>query len=165
MLIRNIKEFLEKTKSNKILALDMGKKKIGIAISDPSHKIVTPFEVLKKNKYYLKELLLIINDFNVGGILIGLPKTDNDKNKMCQMVRDLGVNIDKFLSENNFDLPIFFWDESYTSFEAEEITKDFFRNTKEQNKHIDKFAAKLMLDDFFNENLDEKKKLLNHFTV
>ena len=157
MLIRNIKEFLEKTKSNKILALDMGKKKIGIAISDPSHKIVTPFEVLKKNKYYLKELLLIINDFNVGGILIGLPKTDNDKNKMCQMVRDLGVNIDKFLSENNFDLPIFFWDESYTSFEAEEITKDFFSNTKEQNKHIDKFAAKLMLDDFFNENLDEKK--------
>ena len=157
MLIRNIKEFLEKTKSNKILALDMGKKKIGIAISDPSHKIVTPFEVLKKNKYYLKELLLIINDFNVGGILIGLPKTDNDKNKMCQMVRDLGVNIDKFLSENNFDLPIFFWDESYTSFEAEEITKDFFRNTKEQNKHIDKFAAKLILDDFFNENLDEKK--------
>ena len=76
---------------------------------------------------------------------------------MCQMVRDLGVNIDKFLSENNFDLPIFFWDESYTSFEAEEITKDFFRNTKEQNKHIDKFAAKLILDDFFNENLDEKK--------
>ena len=157
MLIRNIKEFLEKTKSNKILALDMGKKKIGIAISDPSHKIVTPFEVLKKNKYYLKELLLIINDFNVGGILIGLPKTDNDKNKMCQMVRDLGVNIDKFLSENNFDLPIFFWDESYTSFEAEDITKDFFKNSKEQNRHIDKFAAKLILDDFFNENLNEKK--------
>ena len=157
MLIRNIKEFLEKTKSNKILALDMGKKKIGIAISDPSHKIVTPFEVLKKNKYYLKELLFIINDFNVGGILIGLPKTNNDKNKMCQMVRDLGVNINKFLSKKNFDLPIFFWDESYTSLEAEEITKDFFRNTKEQNKHIDKFAAKLMLDDFFNENLDEKK--------
>ena len=52
---------------------------------------------------------------------------------------------------------LFFWDESYTSFEAEEITKDFFSNTKEQNKHIDKFAAKLMLDDFFNENLDEKK--------
>ena len=51
----------------------------------------------------------------------------------------------------------FFWDESYTSLEAEEITKDFFRNTKEQNKHIDKFAAKLILDDFFNENLDEKK--------
>ena len=73
------------------------------------------------------------------------------------MIRDIGKNIDKFLLENNNDLPIFFWDESYTSLEAEDITKDFFKNSKEQNRHIDKFAAKLVLDDFFNENLDEKK--------
>tara|TARA_B100000530_G_scaffold199131_1_gene126786 strand:+ start:1018 stop:1497 length:480 start_codon:yes stop_codon:yes gene_type:complete len=157
MLIRNTKEFLEKTISNKILALDIGKKKIGLAISDPNHKIVTPLEVLKKNRDYLKELLLIITDYNVGGILIGLPIIKITKNKMCQMVRDIGTNIDKFLLENNFDLPIFFWDESYTSFEAENITKAFFKNTKEQNKHIDKFAAKVILDDFFNENLNEKK--------
>ena len=50
MLIRNTKEFLEKTKTRKILGLDMGKKRIGLAISDPSHKIVNPLEVLKKNK-------------------------------------------------------------------------------------------------------------------
>ena len=150
MLIRNIKEFLEKTKTRKILALDMGKKKIGLAISDPNHKIVNPLEVLKKDKNYLDNLLLIITEFNIGGILIGLPITNSDKNKMCQMVRDLGVN-------NNNDIPIFFWDESYTSFEAEDITKDFFKNSKEQNRHIDKFAAKLILDDFFNENLNEKK--------
>ncbi|MBD22125.1 MAG: Holliday junction resolvase RuvX [Alphaproteobacteria bacterium] len=157
MLIRNTKEFLEKTISNKILALDIGKKKIGLAISDPNHKIVTPLEVLKKNRDYLKELLLIITDYNVGGILIGLPIIKITKNKMCQMVRDIGTNIDKFLLENNFDLPIFFWDESYTSFEAKNVTKAFFKNTKEQNKHIDKFAAKVILDDFFNENLNEKK--------
>ena len=157
MLIRNIKEFLEKTKTRKILALDMGKKKIGLAISDPNHKIVNPLEVLKKDKNYLDNLLFIVTDFNIGGILIGLPITNSDKNKMCQMIRDIGKNIDKFLLENNNDIPIFFWDESYTSFEAEDITKDFFKNSKEQNRHIDKFAAKLVLDDFFNENLDEKK--------
>ena len=56
MLIRNIKEFLEKTKTRKILALDMGKKKIGLAISDPNHKIVNPLEVLKKDKNYLDKL-------------------------------------------------------------------------------------------------------------
>ena len=76
---------------------------------------------------------------------------------MCQMIRDIGKNIDKFLLENNNDIPIFFWDESYTSVEAEDITKDFFKNSKEQNRHIDKFAAKLILDDFFNEHLNEKK--------
>ena len=56
---------------------------------------------------------------------------------------------------------IFFWDESYTSFEAEDLTKDFFKGKKSQKKHIDKFAAKIILDDFFNENLksNEKKNL------
>ena len=157
MLIRNIKEFLKKIKTKKILALDMGKKKIGIALSDPNHKIVNPLEVLKKDKNYLDNLLFIITDFNIGGILIGLPITNNGKNKMCQMIRDIGKNIDKFLLENNNDIAIFFWDESYTSFEAEDITKDFFKNSKEQNRHIDKFAAKLILDDFFNEHLNEKK--------
>ena len=82
---------------------------------------------------------------NIGGILIGLSNHKHDKNKMCQMIKDVGKNIDKFLSENNFDLPIFFWDESYTSLEAEDLTKDFFKNTKIQKKHIDKFAAKLIL--------------------
>ena len=153
MLIRNIKEFLEKTKSNKILGLDMGKKKIGIAISDSNHKIVSPLEVLRKNKDYLKELLFIITDYNVGGILIGLPETSNNNNKMCQMVKDIGNNIDMFLSKNNFDLPIFFWDESYTSLEAEDLTKEIFKNTKIQKKKVDKYAAKIILDDFLNENL------------
>ena len=154
MLIRNIKEFLEKTKTRKILALDMGKKKIGLAISDPNHKIVNPLEVLKKDKNYLDNLLLIITEFNIGGILIGLPITNSDKNKMCQMIRDIGKNIDKFLLENNNDTPIFFWDESYTSFEAEELTKKIFKNTKEQKKKLDKFAAKIILDDFFRENIN-----------
>ena len=153
MLIRNIKEFLKKIKTRKILALDMGKKKIGIALSDPNHKIVNPLEVLKKDKNYLDKLLLIIKDFNIGGILIGLPITNSDKNKMCQMIKDIGKNIDKFLLENNNDLPIFFWDESYTSFEAEELTKKIFKNTKEQKKKLDKFAAKIILDDFFRENI------------
>ena len=70
MLIRNIKEFLEKTKTRKILALDIRKKKIGLAITDPNHKIVNPLEVLKKDKNYLDNLLLIITEFNIGGILI-----------------------------------------------------------------------------------------------
>ena len=157
MLIRNTKEFLKKTNLQKVLSIDVGKKKMGFAISDPNHIISSPLEVLKRDKSFLSNLLFLIKDFEVGGILIGLPKNNDKEGKMCQMVRDIGMNIDNFLVKNNFDLPIFFWDESYTSFEAKDITKDFFKNSKEQNRHIDKFAAKLILDDFFNENLNEKE--------
>ena len=48
----------------------------------------------------------------------------------------------------------FFWDESYTSLEAEDLTKNIFKNKKKQKNKLDKFAAKIILDDFFRENLD-----------
>ena len=42
------------------------------------------------------------------------------------MIEDITKNIDNFLKNKNNELPIFFWDESYTSLEAEEITKKYF---------------------------------------
>ena len=154
MLIRNIKEFLNLTINKSIISLDIGKNKIGSAISDQKHLIVTPLDVfLKKNIY--TELFKVIKEFNPGGILVGLPLLESKKkSKSCQMIEDITKNIDDFLNNKNNELPIFFWDESYTSFEAEEITKKIFKNSKEQKQKLDKFAAKIILDDFFRENIN-----------
>ena len=69
------------------------------------------------------------------------------------MIEDITKNIDNILNDKKNELPIFFWDESYTSLEAEEITKTIFKNSKEQKKKLDKFAAKIILDDFFRETI------------
>ena len=154
MVIRNIKEFLNLTINKGIISLDIGKSKIGSAISDQKHLIVTPLNVFQKKNIY-SELFKIIKEFNPGGILVGLPLFESEKkNKTCQMIEDITKNIDNFLNNKNNELPIFFWDESYTSFEAEEITKNIFKNLKEQRKKLDKFAAKIILDDFFRENIN-----------
>ena len=154
MLIRNIKEFLKLTMNKRIISLDIGKSKIGSAISDQNHLIVTPLNVFPRKKI-LTELYKTIKEFNAGGILVGLPLLEFEKkNKSCQMIEDITNNLDSFLSNKNNELPIFFWDESYTSFEAEEITKKIFKNTKEQKQKLDKFAAKIILDDFFRENIN-----------
>ena len=153
MLIRNIKEFLNLTMNKRIISLDIGKSKIGSAISDQKHLIVTPLNVFPKKKLNI-ELFKIIKEFNPGGILVGLPLFESKKkNKSCQMIEDITKNIDNILNNKKNELPIFFWDESYTSFEAEEITKKIFKNSKEQKKKLDKFAAKIILDDFFRENI------------
>ena len=68
------------------------------------------------------------------------------------MIKSIANNIEVFLTKNNYELPIFFWDESYTSLEAEELTLNFFKNTKQQKKYLDKFAAKIILDDFLREH-------------
>ena len=154
MLIRNIKEFLNLTMNKRIISLDIGKSKIGSAISDQKHLIVTPLFVFSKKNLYA-ELSRIIKEFNPGAILVGLPLFESEKkNKSCQMIEDITKNVDNFLKNKNNELPIFFWDESYTSFEAEEITKNIFKNLKEQRKKLDKFAAKIILDDFFRENIN-----------
>ncbi len=155
MLIRNTKEFLKLTKEKKIIALDIGKKKIGVAISNEKKNLTIPLSVIAKEKLQ-EELINMLKELSPGGILIGLPINPSIKNSRTQqMIQDITKNIDMYLTKNNYELPILFWDESYTSLEAEELTNNFFKNKKEQKKYIDKFAAKIILDDFFREKLNK----------
>ena len=159
MLIRNIKEFLKVTLNKKLICLDIGKKKIGIAISDHNHSLSFPLEVLIRNKEFLDKIKNIINNYSVGGIIVGQPLNEDGKvTRMSQTVSDITKNIEQFLLKYNIDLPIFFWDESYTSLEAEDITKFLFKNYKHQKKNLDKFAAKVILDDFLRECLNSNEK-------
>ncbi len=151
MLVRNIKEFKKQTKKKKIICLDCGKKKIGVAICDERHKVSMPIQTIKRNINYKEVLLKLILDLNIGGILVGLPILEENKiNKMCQFIQDITKGIDFFLENNSIKLPIFFWDESFTSIEAEEMSKKLFKNTKLQKKKIDMYATKIILDDYLN---------------
>ena len=153
MFVRNIKEFKKKTNKKKIICLDCGKKKIGIAISDENHKISIPMQTLIRNVEYYKNIIKIITDYDIGGILVGLPLSEGKKiNKMSRFIIDITKNLDNHLNKFSLDMPFFFWDENYTSEEAEDSTYQFFKNKKKQKKFLDKFAAKIILEDFFNSN-------------
>ncbi len=155
MIIRNTKEFINIINDKKILSVDLGKKKVGLAISDTKHTITTPIKNILRNKLFHENIKKIILEYDVGAILVGLP-LNNDKslNKISQFIVDISKNMDLYLIENKINLPIFFWDENFSSFEAETLVRDFYKGKK-----IDKFAAKIFLDDFIRENtlLDEKE--------
>ena len=51
------------------------------------------------------------------------------------MIKSIANNIEAFLTKNNYELPIFFWDESYTSLEAEELTLNFFKSSKSSTSY------------------------------
>ena len=155
MIIRNTKEFINIINDKKILSVDLGKKKVGLAISNTKHTITTPIKNILRNKLFHENIKKIIFEYNVGAILVGLP-LNNDKslNKISQFIVDISKNMDLYLIENKINLPIYFWDENFSSFEAETLVRDFYKGKK-----IDKFAAKIFLDDFIRENtlLDEKE--------
>ncbi len=155
MIIRNIKEFINIINDKKILSVDLGKKKVGLAISNTKHTITTPIKNILRNKLFHENIKKIILEYSVGAILVGLPLNDDKSlNKISQFIVDISKNMDLYLIENKINLPIYFWDENFSSFEAETLVRDFYKGEK-----IDKFAAKIFLDDFIRENtlLDEKK--------
>ena len=160
MIFFNINEFLVEIsiKQENILAIDLGHKKTGLAISDPKKKYSIPMRVLNYNKKDLfKKLLKNIEDYNIGSIVIGIPLNfDGSENKKTQSIKDISKNFNTFLENNNFKIPIFFWDERYSSLEATEKLKNLCIKTIKQKKIIDKFAASEILQDFLN--FKNKKK-------
>ena len=69
---------------------------------------------------------------------------------MSQSIIDVTKNIDRFLEKSGVKTSIlFYWDENFTSIEAEHRTKNIFKNTKKK-RSLDKYAAMVILDDFLN---------------
>ncbi len=155
MIIRNIKEFLNSIDDEKILCIDFGKKKIGLAISNKLQSIATPIDTLIRDKNFYEKIIKIIKEYEVGAILVGLPLNENGSlNKISQFIVDITKNMDFNLLDSKINIPIHFWDENYSSFEAEILTKGILK----KKQKIDKYAAKIILDDFLRENKPNEKQ-------
>jgi putative Holliday junction resolvase len=126
-----------------LLALDLGDKTIGMAVSDDGKRIATSLDTIRRTKFTkdAEALLKVIADYRIGGIVIGLPvNMDGTEGPRCQSTRQFGAN----LAEKT-DVPIGFWDER-TSTQAVErhlIAQDVSR--KRRAEVVDKMAAQFIL--------------------
>ena len=101
------------SQDRKIIGLDVGKKTIGIAISDPISKIALTHKTIfrKKLKEDLQILQGIINDNTVASIVIGLPlNKDGTKGSIAKSV----ITFSHILLKA-FKLPILLWDERFST--------------------------------------------------
>ena len=142
--IFNIKDFSSNTGSNsRLLGIDHGNKDIGIAICDENQVVATPLITLHKTKFenLLKEIMKIITENNIKGIVIGDPiNMDGSLSKSSQSARDFSKNLSKYIT-----IPITMWDERLSSEGAFKITKDLAINTSKKVKDLDKNAAAFIL--------------------
>lgn len=135
-------------KFTRILGLDLGQKRIGLALSDPSFQIATPFKTLKRITFQgvVDELLDIIAKEDVAALLIGLPlEMHGGEGRASQSARHFAYN---FLRIK--DIPILFWDErlSTTSVMRTLLEADVSRSKR--SKVIDKMAASFILQGFLD---------------
>ena len=137
---------------NRILALDYGDKKIGVAISDPMQIIAKPFKTLNNttNKNILLDLNEIISEYDINKIIVGLPITL--KNKYSIQTEKVSAFIE-FLKEN-LSIYVDSYDERLSSKIAiQSLIKQGIK-TGHNKREIDKTAAAIFLQNY----LDDKSK-------
>ena len=139
-----IEEFKNKiTKNSRLIGLDLGSKRIGIAICDERKVIATPLKIIKKSKLQilLKEIQDIIKENDIEGIVIGNPiNMDGSFGKSSQSATDFAKNLSK-----NITIPIILWDERLSSKGSFKITQDLDTNVTNRVKKLDKNAAAFIL--------------------
>ena len=131
----NSKVFIENLNTSQtLLGLDFGDKTIGIAVSDKSRTIATPIKTIKRKGISkdLIELFDLIEEYNVGGLIFGLPLSLNgEENERTQKVRKFVKAIEL---QNN--IKITFFDERFSS-------DVIFKELRKNNQSISKIKKKL----------------------
>lgn len=124
----------------KTLALDIGLKRIGVALC-VNKSIAMPLEaIIRKNRNQAaNEVKKYIKEYGVNTLVVGVPLGGSSENEMRK-------RIEHFISLLDFDKEIFFIDESFSSKNAQELG---MVNLKKKDGKLDSLAAYLFLKDFY----------------
>ena len=140
----DIEEFKKKLdKKSRLMGIDPGRKRVGIAISDENKIIATPYTTLIKNKYseFLKEIIKIFNENQIKGIVVGNPiNMDGSFSQSSQSAKDLAINLSKDVTEN-----VTLWDERLSSQGAFNLSNDLASNTSKKIGKLDENSAQFIL--------------------
>jgi putative Holliday junction resolvase len=137
----------------RVLAIDMGSKRVGLAVSDELRLTVRALPALPRTpwKRLLSSLAELCEQFDVRNIVLGLPlRLDGTEGDASQEVRRVGRNLQLSLK-----LPLFFQDERLTSKDAESSLRERGFQASEIPERVDSEAASIILSDF----LEAQKRL------
>ena len=128
------------------LALDVGTKTIGVAVSDELGITANGITTIQRTnvKHDLAELKLLIDEYKPEEILVGVPYQEDGG------VSKRGEEILKFADKvkSEFSIPVVYWDESYSTVNAEEKLIEANMSRKKRKKVIDKIAAVFILQEY-----------------
>ncbi len=129
------------------LGIDMGKRRVGIALSDTLNIIASPFKTLTfiDDKDLLEKLRLVIEEFDVKTIVLGLPLSMNGiDSSQTKKIRDFKSSL------LTFNLPIIYQDERLSSVSAKKSMMLQNIKTGHNKSEIDMRAAAIILQQYLD---------------
>jgi len=139
----------------KILGIDYGEKRIGLAVSDPSNMVAGSLNVLKRNRTrsWFKELKLIIDENKIEKIVVGLPVNMNGS------LGEKGREVLAFVEvlKKGVKVPVVTWDERLTTVSAEKLLRQAKLSREKRKDILDKLSASIILQSYLDSILLSQK--------
>ncbi len=131
---------------NRVMALDYGERKIGVALSDSLQMIAYPYKTIdrKKTPNYIGEIKNVIEDKEIGAIVVGYPiSMAGMETKQTRITMD-------FINElkSKIDIDVHKYDERLSSKEAERYLKDQNIKIGHNKEKVDQVSASIILEQF-----------------
>lgn len=131
-----------------LLGLDLGEKRVGVAVTDESGSIALPLVTLeiRGRKHLLTELVKIIEEHRAAKIVVGLPKT---------LKGEIGPAAEKVMAEaewlkSQLDRPFVFWDERLSTQEVERVLIEADVSRAKRRDVRDQLAAQRILQSYLD---------------
>lgn len=133
----------------RILAIDHGTVRIGLAISDEMELVASPLKTVDAQHEAEREIVRVVREKHIGRIVIGMPfHMNGQKGGAAERVENFATRLGKALQH---DVPIDFVDERLSSVEAEaSMTRAGITSKRERNEIVDQLAAVVILQDYLN---------------
>jgi putative Holliday junction resolvase len=127
----------------RLLGLDLGTKTIGMALSDVTRSVATPYDTIRRTKFTAdaKAIGEVVEKNQVGALVIGLPlNLDGSEGPRAQSTRAFARNLAALLA-----VPIVFWDERLSTAAVERHLIEADASRKRRAEVVDRMAAAYIL--------------------
>lgn len=130
----------------KLLGLDLGERRIGVAVSDDTGVIASPLRIVDLRSETLADVATIAETLRVDGIVVGLPiGMRGSEGPQARETRELAAELAQLV-----DVPLMFWDERLTSAIADRALANAGRSSRERRVQKDAIAAAVLLQSYLD---------------
>lgn len=136
-------------RAGRLLGLDYGTVRVGLAVSTPEQTIASPLEIYARKSVSrdAEYLVRVVTEHRIAGIVVGLPMhTGGEEGIKAREARDFG----QWASEAT-GRPVTFWDERFTTAIAQDLMRDAGVPRSKWKERVDKLAAQILLQSFLDQ--------------
>ncbi len=132
----------------RVLALDVGDKRIGVAISDPSQVLARSLKVIQRGSRQedFAAVARLVEEYEVEKVVVGYPLSlDGKAHAQAKKVERYATGLAESLT-----VPMLLWDERFSTVTAERLMREAGVRSKKRRERIDAVAAAVILQDYLD---------------